>query len=85
MTKSEGGIDLDETFGAVAPVTDMLAPDTPAQDMFDSVVPSEDVIIPGAPTGERPTAATGSEDYLLLKLTLMARLVLRHNLRPYCP
>ena len=51
----------------------------------DPTVPSEDVIIPGAPTGERPTAATGSEDYLLLKLTLMARLVPWRSLKPYCP
>ena len=85
VTKSEGGIDLDETIGAVAPVEDMLASDTPAQDMLDSVAPSEDVVISEAPTGEQSVAATGSEDYLLLKLTLMARLVPRLNLRPCCP
>ena len=83
VTKSVGGIDLDETFGAVPPVTDMLVPDTPAQDMLDSVVPSEDVIILGAPTGEQPTAST--EDCLLLKLTLMVRLMPRHHLGPPCP
>ena len=83
VTKSVGGIDLDETFGAVHPDTDMLVPDTPAQDMFDSVAPSEDVIIPGAPTGKRPTAST--EDYLLLKPTLMVRLTPRHHLGSHCP
>ena len=69
VTKSEGGIDLDETTGAAAPFEDMLASDTPAQDMLDSVAPSEDVVISEAPTGEQSVAATGSEDYLLLKLT----------------
>ena len=83
VTKSVGGIDLDETFGAVPPDTDMLVPDTPAQDMFDSVAPSEDVIIPGAPTGKRPTAST--EGYLLLKPTLMVRLIPRHHLGSHCP
>ena len=85
VTKSEGGIDLGETTGASAPVEDMLASDNPAQDMLDSVAPSEDVVISEAPTGEQSVAATGSEDYLLLKLTLMARLVPRLNLRPCSP
>ena len=85
VTKSEGGIVLDETIGAAAPVEDMLTSDAPAQDTLDSVAPSKDVFVSEAPTGEQSVAATGSEDYLLLKHKLMARLVPRLNLRPCSP
>ena len=72
VTKSEGGIVLDETIGAAAPVEDMLTSDAPAQDTPDSVAPSEDVVVSEAPTGEQFVAAAGSEDCLLLKGTLGA-------------
>ena len=85
VTESEGGIVLDETIGAAAPVEDMLTSDAPAQDTPDSVAPSEDVVVSEAPTGEQFVAATGSEDCLLLKLSLRARLVPRLNLRPCSP
>ena len=85
VDKSEGGIVSDGTIGAAAPVGDMLTSDAPAQDTLDSVAPSEDVFVSEAPTGEQFVAAAGSEDCLLLKVLLRARLVPRLNLRPSSP